>query len=368
MKKTLTIAIAALMLFACGREATFTIVGTVANPELEGNYVLLQQIVDDAFATVDSVQIIDGTYTLTGSVETPIYARLVVRTEAFTQLGRPILERGTIRITTDVDGTSSITGTRNNDIRQAFLDSERAIQERMNQIVQAFREAQQDGNTELITSLTEQHRAYSERMQENRLTFIKNNINNFAGQTVLNTGARRLSQEDLEAVFALANNQTLQSPEVADALERLGIMQRSAVGQPFVDLTMPDVDGNYISISDFVGNGYLMIDFTATWCGPCRVGKPDMIATFNRFSDRGFNIIGVWFDNSREAWINGMAALNMPDWPQMSNLGGWQCEGARLYAISSIPHSVLIDPNGIIIARSLRGEDLNVKLAELLGE
>jgi hypothetical protein len=63
-----------------------------------------------------------------------------------------------------------------------------------------------------------------------------------------------------------------------------------------------------------------------------------------------------------------MAALNMPDWPQMSNLGGWQCEGARLYAISSIPHSVLLDPNGIIIARGLRGEDLNAKLAELLGE
>jgi len=368
MKKTLTAAIAALMLFACGREATFTLVGTVANAELEGTYVLLQKPVDDELTTVDSVRIIDGTYTFTGSVETFVHARLLVKTEPPQQLARPILERGTIKVTTDIDGTSTVIGTRNNDIRQAFLDSEGIIQDRMNQIVQAFREAQQAGNTEIITSLTDQHRAYSERMHENRLEFIKTNINNFAGQVVLSTVARRLSQDDLEEIFATANSRTLESPEVAGALERLEIMRRVAIGQPFVDLTMPDPNGNYISISDFVGNGYLMIDFTATWCGPCRVGKPDMIATFNRFNARGFNIIGVWFDNSREAWINGMAALNMPEWPQMSNLRGWQCDGARLYAVSGIPHSVLIDPNGIIIAKDLRGEDLNVKLTELLGE
>ena len=366
MKKTLTIAIAALMLFACGREATFTIVGTVANAELEGQTVSLYKVIDGTPTFVESTEIIDCAYTFTGTIETPIIAVLFFGEGEL--LATLVLERGTIRISTDNENNSTVSGTRNNELLREHWDVTEAIQEKMAEIVQAFRKAQQAGNSELMESLAEQHRAYSEESHEFTLNFLKDNINNFAGQHLLPTMVRRLSLEELEEIFARANNRTLESPEIAGALERLEIMRRVAIGQPFVDLTMPDVNGNYISISDFVGNGYLMIDFTATWCGPCRVGKPDMIATFNRFNARGFNIIGVWFDNSREAWINGMNALNMPDWPQMSNLRGWQCDGARLYAVSGIPHSVLIDPNGIIIAKDLRGEDLNVKLTELLGE
>lgn len=366
MKKLLIIALAAVTFFACQQQTTFTIIGTVTDTEMEGKYVLLQKVIDDAFVAVDSAQIIDGAYTFTGSVETPVHARLLVKTDPPQQLARPILERGTIRVVTDERTT--VTGTRNNEILQVFLDSESAIQTKSAEIFQAFREAQQAGDTDLVTSLSELQREYSSRFEENRLNFFKNNINNIAGQSQLALNFRRLSLENLQAIFANATSRTLQLPELAGAIERMELMAQTAVGQPFVDLTMPDPNGNYISISDFVGNGYLMIDFTATWCGPCRIGKPAMIATFNRFNDRGFNIIGVWFDRTHDEWINGMRALNMPDWPQMSDLQFWQSEGARLYAINSIPSSVLIDPNGIIIARNLRGDDLDRKLEELLGE
>ncbi|MCL2417029.1 MAG: DUF4369 domain-containing protein [Bacteroidales bacterium] len=365
MKKTLIAALAALLFFACGREATFTITGTVADTEMEGKFVRLEKIVDRAFVVMDSVQIIDGTYTFTGSVETPLMATLSVGTRSLRGI---VLENARIKVTTDADWRSTVTGTRNNDLLQTFSDSERAIQEKLAEIVQAFQEAQQAGNTELAAYLVEQHREYSEQMNENRLEFIKNNVNNFVGQSQLEMTNRRLSLEDLQAIFANATRQTLQSPNVANAVERMDILERTQVGQPFTDLRMPDPNGNYIALSDFVGNGYLMIDFTATWCGPCRVGKPAMIATFNRFKDRGFNIIGVWFDRDHDTWINGMNALNMPNWPQMSDLKFWESEGARLYAVNSIPHSVLIDPNGIIIARNLRGDDLDNKLEQLLGK
>ncbi|MCL2413954.1 MAG: AhpC/TSA family protein [Bacteroidales bacterium] len=365
MKKTLIAALAALIFFACGRETTFTITGTVADTEMEGKFVRLEKIEDRTFVVVDSAQIIDGTYSFTGSVETPFMATLSVGTRSLRSI---VLENAKIKVTTDADWRSTVTGTRNNDLLQTFSDSERVIQEKVTEIVQAFREAQQAGDTELVASLTEKHREYSEQMHKNRLEFIKNNINNFVGHGQLSMTYRRLSLEELQEVFANATRQTLQSPKVANAVDRMHILERTQVGQPFTDLRMPDPDGNYIALSDFVGKGYVMIDFTATWCGPCRVGKPAMIATFNRFKDRGFNIVGVWFDRDHDTWINGMNALNMPDWPQMSDLRFWESEGARLYAISSIPHSVLIDPNGIIIARGLRGDDLDKKLEELLGK
>ena len=202
--------------------------------------------------------------------------------------------------------------------------------------------------------------------------FIASNINNPAGQLQLHEKRGQLELEHLQRIFANANNRTLEIPEIASAVVHMHAIERTAIGQPFVDLTMQDVDGNYISISDFVGNGYLMIDFTATWCGPCRAGKPEMIETFNRFNERGFNIIGVWLDISHETWVNGMRALNMPDWPQMSDLQGWDSKALNLYAFNRVPYSVLIDPNGIIIARGLHSGDgpgtLNGKLEELLGK
>ena len=213
--------------------------------------------------------------------------------------------------------------------------------------------------------LGEEYQALSSEREELLVEFVANNINNFAGQSQL-SGLANLPVEKLKEVLAKANAKTLQVPEVERIAKRVEAIERTAVGQPFVDLRMPDPDGNEIALSDFVGNGYVMIDFTATWCGPCRVGKPAMIATYNKYKDKGFNIVGVWFDNSHDAWINGMKALNLPDWPQMSDLKGWQSEGQLQYVTSGIPHSVLIDPNGIIIARGLRGDDLANKLAELL--
>jgi len=368
MKKTLTIVIATLMLFACGREATFTIVGTVAGDSMEGQTIWLYKPYGRTHIFIDSAKIIGGTYSFTGTIEAPTYALLRFgyppQLHTFSDL---ILERGTIRVTSGID-RSTVSGTRNNERRQAFWDAEHVISEKMRVNSLAFHEAVETNNTELIAFFTEKHREYSLELVENRFVFLKNNINNPAGQVQLRLETNYLDVEELQKIIARANRRTLRRPDIKQIVERIEVFTRTAIGLPFVDLTMPDPNGNYISISDFVGNGYLMIDFTATWCGLCRIGKPAMIETFNRFNHKGFNIVSVWFDTSHEAWINGMAALNMPDWPQMSDLRGWNSEGVRLYSINSIPYSVLIDPNGIIIARDLLGDELNRKLEELLGE
>lgn len=148
--------------------------------------------------------------------------------------------------------------------------------------------------------------------------------------------------------------------------QRRDAEKRTAVGSKFTDLEMPAPNGKMLKASTIVKkNKYTLIDFWASWCGPCRAEMPNVVKAYNTFHKKGFDVVGVSFDNNKAAWLKAIPQLKMP-WPQMSDLKGWQCAAASLYNISGIPANVLVDQNGIIVAKNLRGEDLLSKLAELM--
>ena len=121
-----------------------------------------------------------------------------------------------------------------------------------------------------------------------------------------------------------------------------------------------------MKLSDFIAkNKYTLIDFWASWCGPCRAEMPNVVAAYKKYQSKGFGIVGVSLDRDAEAWKKAIKDLNIT-WPQMSDLKAWDCEGAKLYGVRSIPATVLVDQEGTIIARNLRGDAIEAKLAELL--
>ena len=103
----------------------------------------------------------------------------------------------------------------------------------------------------------------------------------------------------------------------------------------------------------------------ASWCAPCRAEMPNIFEAYKNFGGKDFEVIGISLDSQKEAWLNALKELNLP-WIQLSDLKGWNCEGSKLYGVSGIPATVLFDRNGIIIARDLRGNELQAKLEELL--
>jgi peroxiredoxin len=141
-------------------------------------------------------------------------------------------------------------------------------------------------------------------------------------------------------------------------------LKSTAVGQVAPEIALPDPNGNVVKLSSMRGK-YVLVDFWAKWCGPCRQENPNVVRAYNKFKDKGFTVFGVSLDRNKEDWLKAIQDDGLT-WTHVSDLKYWQSEAAKTYSITGIPFSVLLDPNGVIIAKNLRGPALHKKLEEVL--
>jgi thiol-disulfide isomerase/thioredoxin len=173
--------------------------------------------------------------------------------------------------------------------------------------------------------------------------------------------------KQLQSVVA-TNAAYYNSPLLDDAKTRLQAMEVRHPGQPFTDLTLQDLNGKTVKLSQWVGRGhYVLVDFWASWCGPCLMEMPNVVEAYNRYHvSKGFDVVGVSLDIHESDWQNAVKNQGMA-WPQMSDLKGWDSKACESYGVKTIPCNVLVDPKGYIVDVDLRGMRLQNKLMEIFG-
>jgi peroxiredoxin len=308
---------------------TYTLHGEI---NVESGVIYLQEFHNKMFAVVDSAVITDGTFTFTGSLARPdLFGLTLDREETFSPY-YVFLENGDIHVAIDEEAHSAtVAGSPAHDLYVAYQQAVRA--ERENFRIDSFIAA----NPASVVSAYILYREYS----------------------------YRLSKEEIDSYVQLLDPSLhdTQYVEVLNALSAL--LENIAIGKPAPDFSLPDPDGTIVSLSDRLGKGYVLLDFWASWCGPCRRENPHIVKVYREYKDKGFDVFSVSLDKTAEAWKRGIEEDSLT-WTHVSDILFWDSAPARQYGVRAIPANFLIDKDGIIVAKNLRGEELGKTLEELL--
>ena len=351
-----------LALAACSNEPAYKISGTIENVA-DGEYVYLQEAKGREMIKLDSAVVTAGAFTFEGRQDVAATRYLTYTPKE----GRGprvdfFLENGNINVT--MGENNSVTGTPNNDIYQAYKNESMPLNKEMSELYKQYRA--EGATDEQKAEIEKQINEIDAKMTDLTFKTIDANITNPVGIHLWPGNQYSMELPQLQALAAKVPAEFKEVPSIAKLLSRIEVLTKTAVGQKFTDFTLPSPEGTPVKLSDIIAkNKYTLVDFWASWCGPCRAEMPNVVAAYKEYNKKGFGIVGVSLDSDAEAWKKAIKDMGMT-WDHMSDVKGWQCEGAALYGVNSIPATVLVAQDGTIIARNLRGEAIKEKLAELL--
>lgn len=346
MRKVLFTLLAALALVACNNSNVYTISGTLAN---YNGSVALTTLRGDLLVETTTAE--DGTFTLAHQSEHPFSG--LIRID---EPGKEDEHRYIVQIYGDDVKDITLTGTDTDLVIEGGAAN--AVNTQMRAINQEVVDRQVAGATR------EELMAYYEAEMERLYEENKDNLYGVM-QMIRQKSYDMTGEQMLEAIAALPEAYK-SMPEVEKLSVRAQALVNVAIGKPFVEIEVPDAEGNNVKLSDVVKeNNYTLLDFWASWCGPCMGEVPHLVEAYKEFGPKGFEIYGVSLDKTKELWLRTIEEREM-NWVNVSNLLYWQEPSAALYGVGSIPSNFLIDGEGKIVARNLRGEELAEMLAELL--
>lgn len=342
-----------------------TLSGEIKNPK-EG-LILLQALEANELKTIDTISLSNkNTFETKVSLDQPNL--FLLRIFDLTPITL-VLNDQDVKITIDAAESSakaSIVGSRDTDLFAKMQEIILEYQEKERTLNDEFVAASQKGDGDQMNSIREEYFNVEGQKKNALKNLINSNSPSIAALLALNFFN---VDSDFQFMDSLAYNlrSAFPSSEMAADLGKMVDEARSlAVGAVAPDISLPNPEGDIISLSDLRGE-YVLIDFWAGWCRPCREENPNVVRLYNKYHEKGFNVFGVSFDRTREDWVNAIEADGLL-WPQVSDIKYFNSAAAGLYKVDAIPFTVMVDPDGIIIAKNLRGPTLEAKLVELFGE
>jgi len=359
MKKILyTIAIC-FFLFSCAKQAGYEIKGSLTG--VTKAKISLMRMIDGSFVTVDSLETADGKFVFKGTVAIPEMYYIKYSDEKSPL--KFFIENSPIEVTVD-SAKTTVTGSKSNDQWLTFSKQSDEFDARIDAEMKKCKEAKDAGKCCDASSCDSTCKAIQKEQKAFMMRYVETNKNNAVGAFVaFKPLGWMLSVDELAKIAGSFNDSIASSIYITGMKARVEVMKKVAIGQPAPEITMNDTTGKAVLLSSLKGK-VVLIDFWASWCPDCRAEMPNVSSIYNDFHPKGFEIYGVSLDKKKAPWVKYIAE-NKLTWTNVSDILGWANAAGKLYAVSSIPHTVLVDKDGKIIANDLFGDDLRKKVEEV---
>jgi len=356
MKKLIYVLAVVALVFAGCKSTTYKIEGSVQNVSQDGDFVYIKERINRVWTSIDSVKITDGKFSFTGECDSARVVYIFIENGDGEEIREPfVFENGNIKLSIDSTGCK-LAGTEQNEVLQKYMDAKEALFGKAELLFTSFNDS---------TATDAERLAFEQKMKENEkeitasdIQFSTEYVNTVVGNFVFGSSFYGMSVEQKEKIVGLMTAETKANTRIAEIIAAIEVEKKTAVGQKFTDIRLADLSGAELALSSLVGKtDYVLIDFWASWCGPCMQSLPELKALYAKNKGSKLEILGVSLDDNDTAWRSTIKSKEL-DWKHISDLQGWKSSGAALYAVRSIPATVLIDKSGSIVGRNLSASEI----------
>ncbi len=367
MKKILAPFLFVLLMAACQSHDGYTIEGTLEGENIDGTELTLRKYAEgNQLITVDSATITNGTFTFKGAPTNSPELYYIFFGKGQDNIPM-IVENGTIEIEAQRDSLAfaKIGGTVQNELFYDFLKGSRVLSRKASSMNQDMRAAQAKRDTVSMNALREEYFELMEEAKDYELNYVKNNPNAIVSAIilyrVLATKAKENSEvQELYDALTPEIQESNTGVKIKEALEKDA---NTSIGAKAPNFSAPSPNGDQLALNEVMGK-VTIVDFWAAWCRPCRQENPNVVRVYNKYKDQGLSILGVSLDRNADDWKKAIQDDGLA-WHHVSNVQYFD-EIAKLYNVDAIPATFILDENGIIVAKDLRGASLDAKIGELL--